>query len=49
MTDMVAGKDISGAGRKIPKVDNLRPANQGEDPANQPTGELRETGVVRHA
>ncbi len=39
MTDMVAGEDISGIGRQIPKVDYLRPADQGKDPANQTTGE----------
>jgi len=42
MTNMVAGKDIPGTGREIPKVDYLRPAHQEEDPANQATGELGE-------
>jgi hypothetical protein len=42
MTNMVAGKDISGTGREISKVDYLRPADQEEDPTNQITGELGE-------
>jgi hypothetical protein len=42
MTNMVAGKDISRTGREIPKVDYLRPTHQGEDPANETTGELGE-------
>jgi len=39
MTNMVAGKDISGIGREISKVDYLRPAYQEEDPTDQTTRE----------
>jgi hypothetical protein len=45
MTNMVAGKDISGTGREISKVDYLRPAHQEEDPPDQTTGELGEQAV----
>jgi hypothetical protein len=45
MTNMVAGKDISGTCREISKVDYLRPAHQEEDTTNQTTGELGEQAV----
>ncbi len=42
MTDMIAGKNVSGSGRDIPEVDNLRPAHQKENTSNQPPAEMRE-------
>ena len=42
MTDMIARQNISGAGRRIPEVDDLRPAHQREDSSNQPPAEMRE-------
>ena len=45
MTDMIAGQDIPGAGREFPKIDNLCPADQEEDPSNQPPAEMREQSL----
>ena len=45
MTDMVAGQNIAGAGRKVPEIDNLCPAYQEEDPSNQPPAEMREQSL----
>ena len=45
MTDMIAGQDIPGAGREFPKIDNLCPAHQEEDPSNQPPAEMREQSL----
>ena len=45
MTDVVARKDVSGSDREIPKIDNLRPAHQKEDPSNEPPGEMREQSL----
>ena len=45
MTDMIAGQDIPGTGREFPKIDNLCPAHQEEDPSNQPPAEMREQSL----
>ncbi len=42
MTDMIAGEDVPGSNRNFAKVNNLRPADQEEDPSNQPAAEMRE-------
>ena len=45
MTDVIAGKNITGASWEIRKVNNLGPADQEENPANQPPGEMREKSL----
>ena len=45
MTDVIAGKNITGAGRKIPEVNNFGPANQEENRPDQPSGEMREKAL----
>ena len=45
MTDMVAGKNESGFRRKLSEINNLGPADQKEDPSNQPPAEMREESL----
>ena len=45
MTDMIAGQDIPGTGGEFPKIDDLCPAHQEEDPSNQPPAEMREQSL----
>jgi hypothetical protein len=45
MTDMIAGKDVSGSSREISKVDNLSPAHQKENASNQPPAEMGEQSL----
>jgi hypothetical protein len=45
MTDMVAGKNESGFGRKLSEINNLGPADQKEDPSNQPPAKVREESL----
>ncbi len=45
MTDVIAGKNISGASWEIRKVNNPGPADQEENPAHQPPGEMREKSL----
>ena len=45
MTDMIAGQDIPGTSREFPKIDDLCPAHQEEDPSNQPPAEMREQSL----
>jgi hypothetical protein len=45
MADMIAGEDVSSPNRKHSEVNDLRPADQGEDPSNQPAGKMREDSL----
>ena len=45
MADVIAGEDVSSPNRKHSEVNDLRPADQGEDPSNQPAGKMREDSL----
>ena len=47
MTDMIAGEDVPRSHRNFSKVNNLRPADQEEDPSNQPAAKMREQPVAQ--
>ena len=47
MTDVIAGQNITSTCREIPEVNNPRPANQKENPPNQPPGEMREKTLCK--